>query len=62
MLYPSSSSGILYEDMQNEIEQLKLERTNLQIALSTAEMNVSKYQEKEIEYQQEVNIVFDSSS
>lgn len=41
--------------MQNEIEQLKIDKNSLQIALSTAELTISNLKEKEEEYQAEVS-------
>lgn len=40
--------------MQNEIEQLKNEKINLQMSLSSTEMLLNKYQEKEIMWHEEL--------
>jgi predicted nuclease with TOPRIM domain len=59
MLWRSGGGGgsnqMLYDEMQNEIEQLKNEKTQLQMSLSAAELTISSLKEKEEEYQQEVS-------
>lgn len=40
--------------MQNEIEQLKNEKITLQMSLSSAELELSKYQEKEEMWHEEI--------
>jgi hypothetical protein len=49
------SSQMLYDEMQNEIEQLKNEKTQLQMSLSAAELTISSMKDKEEEYQKEVS-------
>ena len=40
--------------MQNEIEQLKSEKTTLQMSLSSTELLLNKYQEKEVMWHEEI--------
>lgn len=51
----SGSNQMLFDEMQNEIEQLKSEKTHLQLSLSAAELTISSLKDKEEEYRQEVS-------